>query len=263
MDKKRAKFILNAYRPNQSDRDDPEIREALALVREDSELRSWFEEQLRFDREVVRALEEIPVPGDLYDNILHGVDVSREDAAGGSGFRWATAVSALAAVILIGVFAGLAGWLPLGDRENESGWQGAILAAVLDLTKGRSQLDLVNAGHTEVYGWLQAVEPSLESALALRAEVGGAFGCKEVHSEDGLVTIVCFERDGRMFHLASYRLGTGENLPGPAQPAVQRMDQWLAAVWSSGEFAHMLLTSEEGIDPDAIRRVARSVSASA
>ena len=61
MDKERAKFMLSAYRPGHEDQDDPEFAEALALAREDEELRRWLEDQRDFDREMIKRNQEIMI----------------------------------------------------------------------------------------------------------------------------------------------------------------------------------------------------------
>ena len=80
----------------------------------------------------------------------------------------------------------------------------------------------------------------------------GAFGCKEVRSEDGTVTIVCFEHDGKMFHLASYRVPEGSELAKAGEPVVEQVGQWLAATWKRGDYAHMLITGDESVEGDAL-----------
>ena len=65
MDNREAKFILNAYRPNGQDADDPRFSEALEQVRRDPMLERWFSESIAFDTVMTEKLRAIEVPPDL------------------------------------------------------------------------------------------------------------------------------------------------------------------------------------------------------
>ena len=52
----KAKEILLAYRAGTSDREDPEVREALAATGRDNELRAWFETQQQLQQQIRRDL---------------------------------------------------------------------------------------------------------------------------------------------------------------------------------------------------------------
>ena len=70
MDNKDIKEILSAYRDDLPMEESPEAVEALAALDQDAELRAWFEEEQRFDKEFAAALNAIPVPADLAQRIL-------------------------------------------------------------------------------------------------------------------------------------------------------------------------------------------------
>ncbi|MBV8142971.1 MAG: hypothetical protein JOZ60_13110, partial [Verrucomicrobia bacterium] len=68
-----AKFVLNAYRPNGADAQDPVFRAALEQATRDPELAEWFKEQRLFDSLIVAKLAELQPPATLYSAILDGV----------------------------------------------------------------------------------------------------------------------------------------------------------------------------------------------
>ena len=68
-----AKFVLNAYRPNGADAQDPVFRVALEQAARDPELAAWFKEQRSFDSLIADKLAEIQPPANLYSAILAGI----------------------------------------------------------------------------------------------------------------------------------------------------------------------------------------------
>src|SRR3984957_18341111 len=68
-----AKFVLNAYRPNGADAQDPVFRAALEQSVRDPELAAWFKEQRSFDLLIAGKLAEFQPPANLYTAILDGI----------------------------------------------------------------------------------------------------------------------------------------------------------------------------------------------
>src|SRR5580704_8049996 len=68
-----AKFVLNAYRPNGADAQDPAFRAALEQSARDPELAAWFKEQRSFDSLIAAKLAEFQPPANLYSAILNGI----------------------------------------------------------------------------------------------------------------------------------------------------------------------------------------------
>ena len=70
MTRDQAKQVLLAYRPESSDREDPEIAEALELVRKDKPLEEWLRGQKAFHESVRTQLRDISPPAGLRERIL-------------------------------------------------------------------------------------------------------------------------------------------------------------------------------------------------
>lgn len=96
MNNDQAKDILLLYRPGTDDREDPEIAQALELVKRDPELAAWFTHHCAFQEAASGAFERIPVPEGLRQQIL-----SERKAHFSLAFKKPLAVLAVA----IGVFA--------------------------------------------------------------------------------------------------------------------------------------------------------------
>src|ERR1700756_3022970 len=69
-----AKFLLNAYRPNGADAQDPVFRDALEQAARDPELGAWFKEQRGFDSMIAEKLSGIEPPAMLRSAILAGIE---------------------------------------------------------------------------------------------------------------------------------------------------------------------------------------------
>lgn len=74
MDREEAQNILQLCRPdNSEDRNDPLIAEALELLNQDAELRTWFEEQQALDAQISGEFNKVEPPADLKAAILVGM----------------------------------------------------------------------------------------------------------------------------------------------------------------------------------------------
>jgi hypothetical protein len=69
-----AKFVLNVYRPNGADAQDPFFRQALEQAVRDPELGAWFKEQRSFDSLIAEKLGTVQPPVTLHAAILAGVE---------------------------------------------------------------------------------------------------------------------------------------------------------------------------------------------
>ena len=70
MDKEQAKFILQSFRPDGADAQDPSFANALKLVAEDRELGEWLADRRAEDAAFAAALGVIQIPSALRDEIL-------------------------------------------------------------------------------------------------------------------------------------------------------------------------------------------------
>lgn len=70
MDKERAKFLLSSFRPDGADAGSSDFAEALSLVAENRELGEWLAQERAEDAAFAQALNEVPIPDGLRDEIL-------------------------------------------------------------------------------------------------------------------------------------------------------------------------------------------------
>jgi hypothetical protein len=84
-----AKRILELCRPADRHSNDPEIQQALGVLRDDVELRHWYEEHLRTEEAIREKFRSIPVPPQLKQRLLEQNKIVRPQ------FVWGPRQSAL------------------------------------------------------------------------------------------------------------------------------------------------------------------------
>jgi hypothetical protein len=70
MDKERAKFVLQSFRPDGADVDDLDFAEALTLATKDRELGEWLVKERAFDAEFAECLARVELPQGLRESVL-------------------------------------------------------------------------------------------------------------------------------------------------------------------------------------------------
>lgn len=70
MDKDKAKFVLESFRPDGADTQDADFAEALQLATEDRELGGWLVRERAFDAEFAEALARVNLPAGLRESVL-------------------------------------------------------------------------------------------------------------------------------------------------------------------------------------------------
>ncbi len=84
MDKERARFVLQSFRPEGADASDADFAEALRLATSDRELGQWLVRERAFDADFAEALARVDLPKGLREDILLAMvqdehDVSRPE----------------------------------------------------------------------------------------------------------------------------------------------------------------------------------------
>jgi len=232
MDKQRAQFILQSFRPDGADAQDPDFAEALALATEDRELGEWLAheraqdaafahaladleipEDLRdavlamfgneegelteFDSGFIGALASVRAPEGLRDQILDAMEVEQKVVPIRRSpriFKWASsAVAVLAVMAVVFVFFGSSGGRALaGSTPGEVEY-----SAIEMLESPFFSLDLTNDRQAVLYEWLQDKDLPAPEVLpeGLRGLKG--VGCKllEIGEDKHQASLVCYRQE--------------------------------------------------------------------
>ena len=181
-----AKFVLNAYRPNGADAQDPVFRDALEQAARDPELAGWFKEQRSFDSLIAEKLAEVQPPAALYSTILAGI--ANRSPVRRFAFRPLLALAAI--LVLSGTIL-----FPM-YRESVSPSNSIEQYQKANLTMLSSapapELDLVTADFSRTLEYLaERKAPRLSSLPGSLLDLPTA-GCKTLRWKDQELSLTCF-----------------------------------------------------------------------
>lgn len=246
MNNQEAKFILGTYRPDGRDAGDPMFTEALAHAERDPELRTWLEQQRKFDTSVAAKLKDIAPPAELRAAIFAGVRASRPRRQWWARPMWLAAAAAVAVLAVVSV----------SLRQSLGTPTVARLAtfAMNDLAKAHD-------GHVGHPPELEGLQAQLASAkLPLTAPGGVAIdlddlrrkNCRSVKVAGREVFEICFQRDGNWFHLYAARRSDFSSAAADAKSLLASTDDYAATAWSDSQNVYALVTRA---GKEALRRV--------
>lgn len=236
MNNQEAKFILGAYRPDGRDATDPRFAEALAQASRDPELRAWLERQRKFDATLGHKLRELAPPPGLREAILAGTRVSAP-AAPRRPWTHPAWLAAAAAVIAVGTIVAMR----RGPMSRPPVAELTALAA-RDTTED-------HAHHIGAPGPLATAQTQFASValpltknFSLDLEDLRRKGCRTLKLGGREVFELCFQRDGKSFHL--YAAKRADFAPGGDNPwaLLQARGQVAATAWSDAKNVYALVT---------------------
>jgi hypothetical protein len=191
-----AKFVLNAYRPNGADAQDPVFRDALEQAARDPELGAWFKEQRSFDSLIASKLAEFQPPASLYSTILAGI-------ANRSPIRRFTfrPLPALAAVLVLSGMILLPMYM---EHVSQSGLIEQYQRANLTMLSSTPapNLDLVTAEFSRTQAYLAEMKaPCIPSLPGSLSDLPTA-GCKTLRWQGQEFSLTCFRLpSGELLHV--------------------------------------------------------------
>ncbi len=191
-----AKFLLNGYRPNGADAQDPVFRDALEQAARDPELGAWFKEQRGFDSMIAEKLSGIEPPATLRSAILVGIN--NRPAARHFSIKPLLALAAvvvLSTLILVPMYTQRHSRSDLIDRYQKANL--AVLA-----TTPAPQLDLLTASFSRTQDYLEERKaPCIHSLPASLLALPTA-GCKTLRWNGHILSLTCFRLpSGELLHL--------------------------------------------------------------
>lgn len=235
-------MLLAAYRPDGSDAADPDMREALARVEEDDELRALFEDSQAFDSAVAEALATIPVPSDLRDEIAATAPSS---ASGRKQFSLIRRLLPIAAVILVT----LGTTLFFTTATPDSAWSAAPISLLESVHGGETSPDFRDAAPADTLAWLQ---DRFDASMALPVSLATlpSLACTYEAGPNGKIALVCFDGgDGTVVHLL---IQEDAATTGPValpqsccRSKVKTEGNWETLAWSSAGRRYVLAANSE------------------
>ena len=242
MNNHEAKFILSAYRPNGSDAADPLFEDALKHAKQDPDLEAWLDREQAHDAMIVRKLAEMMPPAGLREAILAGAQAS---ASSRSSWRRPTLLAVAAAAALAIIASGVM-WTTRSSTFDHR---------LVDLAL-RDTAEAEHGGHGAKVDDLQArlgrSDTRLTAGAVLDPAVLREAGCRSVALGGRDVFEICFNRNGRWFHLYAVREPAGgDDLRDGGVRIVQRAEL-SCATWSDRATGYRYALVGNG-GPDALK----------
>jgi hypothetical protein len=236
MDNREAKFILNAYRPDGQDANDPRFAEALEQVRRDPILQHWFDESIAFDAMVTENLIATPVPSDLRESILTGVRVTRVPHWKNRWRKWA-----IAAAVVLSATLGVLVWHS-SRPAPVVGWQLQALDAILSaIARNESHFDVISRNPADLVKWLRENSAPAGKKLPHQLDKLPGIGCKTFFWRGKPVSLICFTLpEGRAIHLVMTNVSTESDRAIKHEAKVIQQGHWATATWREGDMIYML-----------------------
>ncbi len=191
-----AKFVLNAYRPNGADAQDPVFRDALEQAARDPELAAWFKEQRTFDSLIAGKLAEFEPPAGLYATILAGIS-SRSPMR---RFNFKPLLALAAILVLSGTIL-----VPrLMENSSPSRLMEQYQTANLEMLSSAPAptLDLVTAEFSRTKEYLAEMKAPFAPSLPGSLQDLPTAGCKTLRWRGQSLSLTCFRLpSGELLHV--------------------------------------------------------------
>lgn len=229
MNVEEARRILELYRPGASRAVSPEMAEALQLARRSPGLLQWFEEQQALDAALRDQLNSLPVPPNLYDQLL------RLPQTKAPRLRVLQPLLAAAACVLLFVLGG--GWW----------WQSRPVSFevmhhhLMEQSWGASpHLAFRSSQWQEMKTWLATQEVAPDFQLPEALNHARLKGCTLLHWRGHVVPMFCLYEAHRHVHLYVVDHLKGLELPPEELPTLTRHGPLNIVSWADGGKAYVL-----------------------
>ncbi len=233
MNEAEARLILQSYRPDLDDPNDPQFAEALRLAAENPGLARWWEEEQAFDRAIAAQVAEFPAPFGLKTRIL----AQAQPPAAFRFTRWVVGLAGAAALLFLLVQVADV-WRNRGAESSDL--LPAYSSEMVSFIKVAPSLELMSPNLGVIMDWLhqaKAIPPNVPARLALLDPMG----CRVLSFRQHDVTLICFDRSsGRLAHLFVVDRAALPGLKPGAAVVFKQEGEWTTATWTENDHVYMI-----------------------
>ncbi|HWL17723.1 MAG TPA: hypothetical protein VNR00_19085 [Opitutus sp.] len=237
-----AKFLLHAYRPSGRDANDPAMADALAQAQNDPALRAWFQRQQAHDVAVSEKLIALAPPAGLRDAILAGARAGSNARQARPNWKRSILFAIAASIALV---LSVTAWWWFAPTPGQTLDQFAV-----NYVSHGFRLEKRDADVEVLKTWLAQQGGPMPRSIPAELERLQALGCRTVKFDEHSVSLVCFERGGKEYHVFVARR---DELPAdrsPRGPAMFVSHNHVVASWSDPKNYYVLVTdaSREAVE---------------
>jgi hypothetical protein len=256
MNRDEAKNILQLYRPDTADADDPQIAEALALAKQDSELARWLEEHCARQNALREEFRQIEIPAALKEQIIsEQAAFSKKNSRRQKIVLVATLTAIVVALAIVVSF-----YFPPGGNGNQAiantlaNYQNQMAGTA---TSGYG-MNFPTNDLTQIRNYLAQNAAPADYALSAPLEKTATTGCAIENWHGKKVSMICFRtgkplppnQQGDLWLFVVDRASVN-GAPDAASPQFAKVNQLATATWIQGGKLYLLAT--EG-DEQALRK---------
>lgn len=178
-----AKQILLLYRPGTPDAEDPQIAEALALAKQDTELARWLEEHCKGQAALRAKFRQLTPPAGLQEQIISEHAASRRRISARQRLQFALVLL----ILLLGALAVF--WLPHRPADNSLAIYQNRMARVALSPYG---MDLLTNNPMPIRAYLAQRHAPADFMLPAPLQQATLIGCAVEQWQGEMVTMICF-----------------------------------------------------------------------
>jgi hypothetical protein len=242
-----ARIMLQLYRPDTADEDDPQIAGALALAKRDPELARWLEEHCRRQNVLREKFRQIAVPAGLKEQIISEQAVFSKKNSQRQKIVLAAAVTAI--VVSLAIIVSL--YFPRGGNGNQS--DSNTLAnyqnQMIYVATGGYGMNFPTNDLSQIRAYLAQNAAPSDYALPASLEKTAATGCAIENWRGAKVSMICFRtgkplppnQQGDLW-LFVVDHASVKDAPGSSSPQFAKVNQLATAVWTQGGKLYLLAT---------------------
>lgn len=229
-----AKLILSAYRPDPREDPGPDVSAALQRAKHDPVLSEWWAREQAWDDAMAEKLAEIAPPPGLRAALLAGRP-GRRDLSPAPTTGWRAVVFAMAATIVVALSFGVARWKPAASGATLQDFAVNTVANGFFLQKRGSDVAALKA-------WLAEKQGPIPRRLPTEFAQLRALGCRTLSFKGRDVSLVCFERGGKEFHVFVARRDEVRDEPVDAGPRFSSRGALVAATWVDADLQYVVVS---------------------
>lgn len=233
-----AKIILQAYRPDGRDAQDPQFSDALEQLKRDPVLEKWFREQQALDGAVARQLQSVTVPSTLKSEILAGRRTLQTSVRWNRRSTWMAMAACLVAVLgLAAILLNSAGHPSFADYRMD------MVHFTQNIEQKRESLQLESGDVDAIRAWIQ--KNSIHKALDLPAHLtaNSGVGCRVIDWNGQSVALACFHLEsGGVAHVLVIDRNRLRNGPDSCTRYIAAVEDMNTMAWSSGTKTYLVIS---------------------
>lgn len=239
MNRDEAKNILLLYRPGTADIADPQIAEALALVKSDTELARWFEEHCARQKTLREKFHQIAAPAGLKEQIIME-QAARERIV---HLRRNVAVTTVAIIVLLLAIASFFQPKRPASTDTFVMYQRQMAGIAL---RGYV-MDLATNNPSPIHAYLAQKSAPTDFILPAGLQKAQLTGCAVENWQGAKVSMICFRTGrpmppGQQSDLWLFVVDNGavKNLSASATPRLAKVNRLVTATWTQGGKLYLL-----------------------